>query len=288
MTRLQSMAPAKVNLSLRVLGKRPDGYHEIASVVAFADAGDELSLEPADRLSLSVAGPFAAYAGPGESNLVLKAAHALGERIGGLRAGKFLLTKNLPAGAGLGGGSSDAGAALRLLAEANGLKPDDARLLDAARTVGADVPVCLVPKARLMHGIGETLSAPLELPPLPAVLVFPGKPLATAPVFAALKIDGLPRRSAPYQPADIPRSFGALIEFLKAEPNDLESTARALMPEIGLVSELLSRTKARLVRMSGSGSAVFGIYETPEQAKKAAGKIRAEKSDWWVEKVSLH
>ncbi|HXW23379.1 MAG TPA: 4-(cytidine 5'-diphospho)-2-C-methyl-D-erythritol kinase, partial [Xanthobacteraceae bacterium] len=154
-------APAKVNLTLRVLGRRPDGYHELESLVAFARVRDRLALAPGGTLALDVSGPFAAAAGNVADNLVLTAARALAGRIDGLALGRFTLVKELPVAAGLGGGSADAAAALRLLARANGLAPDDARLSAAARATGADVPVCLDPRPRVMRGIGEILSAPL-------------------------------------------------------------------------------------------------------------------------------
>src|SRR6516164_7374359 len=159
-------APAKVNLTLRVLGRRADSYHDIESLVAFAGVGDALTFTPGGALALAVGGPTAAAAGDVADNLVLKAARALAERVEGLKLGRFTLSKRLPVSAGLGGGSADAAAALRLLARANRLAPDDPRLMQAARTTGADVPVCLDPRARLMRGIGDVLSAPLDLPRL--------------------------------------------------------------------------------------------------------------------------
>ena len=143
---------------------------------------------PGRALSLSVRGPTAAAAGGLDSNLVLKAARALAERVAGLRVGRFELSKRLPVAAGLGGGSSDAAAALRLLARANRLALDDPRLLDAARVTGADVPVCVDPRPRIMRGIGDILSEPLDLPRLPAVLVNPGVAVPTKDVFAALRL----------------------------------------------------------------------------------------------------
>ena len=161
---LAEFAPAKVNLTLHVLGRRADGYHEIESLVVFADVGDRLTFVPGGTLALDVSGPTAQAAGAGGDNLVLKAARALAERVEGLRVGAFRLDKQLPVAAGLGGGSSDAAAALRLLARQNGLSLDDARLREAARVTGADVPVCLDPRARMMRGIGEILSDPVTLP----------------------------------------------------------------------------------------------------------------------------
>ncbi len=180
-------APAKVNLTLRVLGRRADGYHELESLVVFADCGDRLTFAPGGALSLTLSGATAAQAGSDADNLVLKAARALAARIPSVTLGAFHLDKNLPVAAGLGGGSSDAAAALRLIMRANGLAPDDPQLYEAARATGADVPVCLNPRPRLMRGIGERLSEPLTLPPLPAVLVNPGVALATKDVFAGWK-----------------------------------------------------------------------------------------------------
>ncbi len=154
-------APAKVNLTLRVLGRRADGYHDIESLVAFAGFGDRLTFTPGGELSLASRGPRAAQAGEDADNLVLNAARALAARIPGIVLGAFHLDKNLPVAAGLGGGSADAAAALRLLARANAIAPDDPRLYEAARATGADVPVCLDPRPRLMRGIGEKLSDPL-------------------------------------------------------------------------------------------------------------------------------
>jgi 4-diphosphocytidyl-2-C-methyl-D-erythritol kinase len=205
---LVESAPAKVNLTLRVLGRRGDGYHEIESLVAFADFGDRLSFSRGGNLSLTTRGPSAAQAGPGEDNLVLKAARALAARPD-IALGAFRLDKRLPVGAGLGGGSADAGAALRLIARANGLARDDPLLFTAARATGADVPVCLDPRARIMRGVGEVLSSPLALPPLAAVLVNPAVTLATKAVFAAWRpaAAGRPRRGGE---TDDPRSALAL------------------------------------------------------------------------------
>src|SRR5262249_4826188 len=164
MITLTEQASAKVNLTLRVIARRADGYHELESLVAFARVGDRVDFTPGAALALDVAGPFAAAAGNLTDNLVLKAARELARRVPGLALGRFALTKELPVAAGLGGGSADAAAALRLLARANALALDDARLADAARATGADVPVCLAVKAREMRGIGEVLGAPLALP----------------------------------------------------------------------------------------------------------------------------
>ena len=176
---------AKVNLTLRVVGRRVDGYHDLESVVAFADCADRLSLEPGAELDLKMSGPLAGACGETSDNLVLKAARLLGERVPDLKLGSFTLDKVLPVAAGIGGGSADAGAALRLLAQLNGLALDDERLLEVALLTGADVPVCLASRACDMTGVGETL-LPLSLPTMPCVLVNPRVAVATKDVFGAL------------------------------------------------------------------------------------------------------
>src|SRR6476661_5503866 len=176
---------AKVNLSLRVVGRRADGYHDLESVVAFADCADRLSLTPGAELHLKTTGPMAQACGEAADNLVFKAAQLLGQSVPHLKLGEFTLDKALPVAAGIGGGSADAAAALRLLARANGLSLDDARLQDVALATGADVPVCLSSQACDMTGVGERL-LPLSLPRLPCVMVNPCVPVATRDVFRAL------------------------------------------------------------------------------------------------------
>ena len=185
-TSLAALAPAKVNLTLRILGRRADGYHELESLVVFAGCGDHLTFHAGPDLDLTVAGPTAGQSGAVADNLVLRAAKALADQVPGLTVGRFALTKELPAGAGLGGGSADAAAALRLLAHANALALDDPRLVAVARATGADVPVCLDPRPRVMRGIGDILSAPLALPKLGIIIVHPGIAMPTPPVFKAL------------------------------------------------------------------------------------------------------
>jgi 4-diphosphocytidyl-2-C-methyl-D-erythritol kinase len=280
---LVDFAPAKVNLSLHVLGRRADGYHEIESLVAFADVGDRVALQLADTLWLMVVGPTAAAAGADSDNLVLKAARALQERVEGLRLGRFSLDKQLPVAAGLGGGSSDAAAALRLIAQANGLSLTDERVRDAARATGADVPVCLEPKARMMRGIGEILSPPIALPPLPAVLINPGVAVPTKDVFKAL---AAPMLAGPPQPDDfftIEVDAAALISVLAARRNDLEPPAVRLQPVIAdVLGELRGASGCALARMSGSGATCFGLFNSAPAAETAAQKIQAAHPTWWV------
>src|SRR5690349_805729 len=176
---------AKVNLTLRVVGRRVDGYHDLESVVAFADCADRLTLEPGARLSLVTTGPLAEACGETSDNLVLKAANLLAKSVPDLKLGAFTLEKVLPVAAGIGGGSADAAAALRLLARLNGLSLDDARLQEVALATGADVPVCVASRACDMTGVGEQL-LPLSIPTMPCVMVNPRLAVATKDVFNAL------------------------------------------------------------------------------------------------------
>lgn len=281
-------APAKVNLTLRVLGRRADGYHDLDSLVVFAGCADRLSLTPGGTLSLSVDGPGADLIGDAADNLVLKAARALAAQIAGIALGAFRLEKRLPVAAGLGGGSADAAAALRLLARANGLDPADQRLFQAARATGADVPVCLDPRPRVMGGIGDRLSAAFALPLLPAVLVNPGAAVPTKRVFAGW--------SAAAEPVPPPGDFAPaemtgredLFRFVKAQPNDLESAAIAVAPVIAdVLAALRSVPDCRLARMSGSGATCFGLFSSATRATAAAAALAAQYPDWWVRETTL-
>ena len=275
---LVDAAFAKINLTLRVLGRRADGYHELESLVAFAGLADTLTLQLDAAEGLEVSGPFASLSGPASSNLVLKARDALRQRSGGMKAGLFLLEKNIPVAAGIGGGSADAAAALRLLARANGIALDDPRLREAARDVGADVPVCLESRARSMRGVGEKLSAPFKLPPLPAVLVNPGIPLATRDVFA--RYSAAPSSTSLGDP---PRDRDALIEYLKQHGNDLTQAATACAPVVdGVLAALNGLPGVRLVRMSGSGATCFALFSTEGEAVAAARTLQAAHKAWWV------
>jgi len=277
---------AKVNLTLRVIGRRADGYHDLDSLVVFARLADRLSLAPKPTLGLSLRGPTAAASGPRADNIVLKAAHALAARIKPLMLGDFVLHKRLPVAAGLGGGSADAAAALRLLARANGIAPDDPRLADAARATGADVPVCLEPRPRRMRGIGDILSAPLKLPSLAAVLVNPGVAVSTKAVFAALRLDVA---AGPPDATDaIPGDRAALLAHLLARPNALEPAAIGLQPVIAdVLAALRARPGCRLARMSGSGATCFGLFDTHRAAATAATALRRLQPDWWVRATVL-
>ncbi|HEX8167711.1 MAG TPA: 4-(cytidine 5'-diphospho)-2-C-methyl-D-erythritol kinase [Beijerinckiaceae bacterium] len=286
---LTARAPAKVNLTLHVLGRRPDGYHDLKSLVAFAGTGDSLSLAPGPRLALAVAGPTAAASGADDDNLVLEAARALAARVPGLAAGAFRLTKRLPVAAGLGGGSSDAAAALRLLARRNGLPPGDPAVRDAARATGADVPACLDPRARMMGGAGEALGPPLRLPRLFAVLANPGVPVATADVFQALGLaPGEGRGGAPHPEIGPSMDMAALLSDLRAARNDLEPAATGLAPAVGEALALMRAQEGCLLsRMSGSGATVFGLFDGCAASAAAAKAIGRARPGWWVKATSL-
>lgn len=283
---LAEFAAAKVNLTLRVLGRRCDGYHDIESLVAFASVGDRLELAAAGATSLTLGGPFAGVIGPPDDNLVLKAVRALAERVEGLRSGAFALTKSMPVAAGLGGGSADAAAALRLLARLNGLSLVDERLLGAAAATGADVSVCLASLARIMRGKGELLSEPLRLPGLAALLVNPGVGLSTREVFHALGLEpqreGAPQ-AHPVKSATSPQDRTALLAFIERGGNDLERAAIGLLP---LIADLLAALRAlkgvEMVRMSGSGATCFAIFKSLRAANDAARQLRAAHADWWI------
>lgn len=284
---LRTRAPAKVNLTLHVLGRRADGYHELDSLVVFAGVADHLELRPGPDLSLVVEGPTAGAAGPTSDNLVLRAARGLAARRSGLRLGAFRLTKRLPAAAGIGGGSSDAASGLRLLAQANGLAIDDPDVVAAARATGADVPVCLDPRARMMRGAGEETGPPLDLPAIFGVLVNPGVAVPTPSVFRALGLaPGETSSCAPGFVASADRA--ALFASIEAARNDLEPPALALAPQIGKALDLLRATpRCRLARMSGSGATVFGLYDDCHAAARAAAAIREAEPTWWVKATLL-
>ncbi|WP_230530654.1 4-(cytidine 5'-diphospho)-2-C-methyl-D-erythritol kinase [Microvirga roseola] len=285
---LATRAPAKINLTLHVLGRRADGYHELESLVAFAGTGDDLRLEPGPGLALQVGGPTAPLAGSNADNLVLKAARLLAERVENLAVGTFHLTKRLPVAAGIGGGSSDAAAALRLLARLNGLGLSHPAVREAARLTGADVPVCLEPRARMMRGAGESLGPALDLPRLLAVLVNPRVPVETPAVFRELGLQ--PGESLPgaAHPAMETSSSDPIFAALKAARNDLEPPARRIEPLVGEALGLIGATGAcRLARMSGSGATCFGIYDDCTAAAEAARRIGRERPDWWVKATSL-
>jgi 4-diphosphocytidyl-2-C-methyl-D-erythritol kinase len=257
-------------------------------VVAFAGACDWLQFEPDRPLFLEVEGPTAPASGPADDNLVLRAARALAERAPRLRLGRFRLIKTLPVAAGLGGGSSDAAAALRALAYANDIASDDPRLWEAARATGADVSVCLDPRARTMAGIGDRIGPALALPPLPAVLVNPRVAVSTPQVFARL---GLARGEASGRGPgpDLSAWDGAdIFAALRKGRNDLQASAEAIAPAISdALAALTAGAGVRLARMSGSGATCFALYEDRHAAARAARAVKCAHPDWWVRATYL-
>jgi 4-diphosphocytidyl-2-C-methyl-D-erythritol kinase len=284
------VARAKVNLTLKVLGRRADGYHTLESLVTFAAIGDRLSFDPGLGARLVVSGPFAAgIAGP---NILEGALDLLSQSGVDLGGGSITLEKNLPVAAGLGGGSSDAGALLRLARAAHVERAEDPLWRDLARRLGADVPVCFADRPALMGGIGDELqllaTGSSPPPPLPAVLVNPGLPLATARVFAALQAPALKGARAPTAPLAPIGSIAALCDHIGAVGNDLERPAMALEPVIGTVkAALLACPGCRTAAMSGSGPTCFGIFTSEVQATAAAVALRSSEPRWWVVATQL-
>jgi 4-diphosphocytidyl-2-C-methyl-D-erythritol kinase len=276
---VRAFAPAKINLYLHVLGRRADGYHLLDSLIAFADIGDTVTAAPADTLSLSVGGPEAeAIAGLGDDNLVLRAARLLAAR-GGIDAGAALhLDKRLPAAAGIGGGSSDAAAALRALSRLWNDPLDEQSLTDLALELGADVPACLAGRPVWIGGIGEVLGPATALPGAAIVLVNPRRPLPTAEVFR--------RRSGPFSSArrfdPMPPDAAGLTAVLASRRNDLTQAALALVPEISTVLQRLAALPGALIaRMSGSGPTCFALFADREKALGAGRVLAATEPGWW-------
>jgi 4-diphosphocytidyl-2-C-methyl-D-erythritol kinase len=270
----QEAARAKVNLYLRVTGRRPDGYHLLDSLAVFAEAADAVTATGAAALSLAVEGPEAGGLGAEPDNLVLRAARALAAATGREARAALTLTKNLPVASGIGGGSADAAAALRALDALWGTGLDQAALRAIGATLGADVPVCVGSRPARMQGIGEMLS---EVPPLPAfclLLVNPRVAVPTPAVFRA-------RQGGFSAPAEMPARFADLADFvawLRPLGNDLEAAAIAICPPIAeVLAAIAAQPGCLLARMSGSGATGFGVFATVAEAR--AAKLPRQ---WWV------
>tara|TARA_R110000868_G_scaffold91679_3_gene254049 strand:+ start:2046 stop:2915 length:870 start_codon:yes stop_codon:yes gene_type:complete len=279
---LQEGAPAKINLSLVVRGRRGDGYHELNSLVAFADCGDMLSAEPADDLCLDVTGPFAKGLGTDDTNLVLQAISRFDDYLGVKTKAHVTLEKNLPVASGIGGGSADAAATLRLLCRLHGREVEPHALATLGLCLGADVPVCLDTKPALMWGKGELIERLEALPDFWFVLVNPRVAVSTAAVFKALNApDLVEKRAGPAAPqfADLI----ALCQWLDAHGNDMERAAMMIAPTIFDAATALAATRdCRLARMSGSGATCFGIYDDEKAARAAEAALKIVHPDWWV------
>jgi 4-diphosphocytidyl-2-C-methyl-D-erythritol kinase len=284
MTALREFAWAKLNLTLRVLGRRADGFHELESLVAFAGIGDTLELEPQAALKLQVEGPFAGtLEGP---NLILKAAEAAKAQQPGLALGCFRLVKVMPVAAGLGGGSADAAAALRLIARANDHAAFDSAAL--APGLGSDVAVCLESAPALITGRGEIVNPVDNFPSCGVLLANPGVPLATAHVYAALEAAPLetPHRSPTFP--GLADDFEMLVNYAAQRGNALEAVARKLVPEVADVLAALSALDgARLTRLSGSGPTCFALFATPLEAHRGAAALARAQPNWWIAASTL-
>lgn len=282
MAPVRLLAPAKVNLFLHVGPVAADGYHPLASLVAFADVGDAVTVRPAGGLSLTVTGPFAGELNDGGDNLILQALRALGQATGvGDPPVAVTLDKQLPIAAGLGGGSSDAGAALKAVRDMLDLPLDDDALAGAAAAVGADGPMCLHARAAWAEDRGDRLTFEPRLPPLPALLINPGVPSPTGAVYRAYDEGSAGSADRPEPPGDWAAS--TVIDWLSEQRNDLEAPAVALQPAIGQALTAAARLPGvRLVRMSGSGATVFALFDTADQAAAAARRLIQIHPDWWA------
>jgi len=292
---LEEAACAKINLTLDVLSRRLDGYHQLSSLVAFATIADRVLLEPGAPEGLVLSGPGAAAlhgsVGTHADNLVMRARARLQERFPDLRSGRFILEKHLPVASGVGGGSADAAAALRLLARLNAIPQDAPALYEAAAEIGADVPVCVAGRTRMMGGIGDELGPPLEMPRLPALLVNPGITAPTPEVFRTLGLapgeafdaschagEGFGRRAWPS--GDDVAGWMALIASGR---NDLAQPAERLHPVIAQYRRALTACPGCMVaRMSGSGATLFGLFIDDDARKSAAQVLRECHPRAWI------
>jgi 4-diphosphocytidyl-2-C-methyl-D-erythritol kinase len=273
---LSTFAPAKINLHLHVVGRRDDGYHLLDSLVVFAGVSDRLSVSAGSDLSLTVTGPFSAGLAAEPDNLVLRAARGLADLAGIRASGALVLEKNLPVASGIGGGSADAAATLRLLCRFWDVAPE---LNGLARMLGADVPVCLLGQPALMSGVGEILVPAPPLPQAGLVLVNPGVAVSTPGVFQARS--GGPFSEAASFPRDGWGDAFALAADLRGLRNDLQAAACSIAPVIGDVLDVLAAVPGCLVaRMSGSGATCFGLFASAGAAREAAVGIR--RAGWWV------
>ncbi|MEE2997440.1 MAG: 4-(cytidine 5'-diphospho)-2-C-methyl-D-erythritol kinase [Pseudomonadota bacterium] len=271
-------APAKINLYLCVTGRRADGYHLLDSLVTFTKLGDRLIAEPADRLTLRIEGPFSGnLKGCEEDNIVLRAARALQGAFGIREGATVTLEKNLPISSGIGGGSADAAAALRILTKLWRIKTNDAELSRIGLLIGADIPVCIAGVTCHMSGMGETVLPADPLPTCGIVIVNGAEAVSTPAVFAG--------RKGPYTTCmawEAPINFDEFVSQLQLLANDLMDSARTVSPLIAdVLGELKKAEGCALARMSGSGGTCFGLFADQSGAEKAAGDIRNANPQWW-------
>jgi 4-diphosphocytidyl-2-C-methyl-D-erythritol kinase len=281
---IRVFAPAKINLFLHVGDARADGYHALQSLMAFADIGDELAIEPASGFSLLVDGPFAEALKGEADNIVLRAARMLAERAAVVPNARITLTKNLPIASGIGGGSADAAAALRGLCKLWKVNLTEADLQTIALSLGSDVPVCLKGRPCWVEGIGERLTVIPIFPLLHVVLANPGVSVSTAQAYSTM---GAGSGVAHDRPATF-RDTNALIGFLETAHNDLEEPAVRLAPVIHeVIAALCAENSALLVRMSGSGATCFAVFGSADAARAVAARIAAANPGWWVKVAKI-
>jgi 4-diphosphocytidyl-2-C-methyl-D-erythritol kinase len=278
--RVSVRAPAKVNLCLHVGARRADGFHDLESLVAFTDLGDELLLERSESLSLAINGPFAEGLSRGSDNLVMKAGQHLAAQTRTNMGARITLTKQLPLASGVGGGSADAAAALRGLTRLWSLDVPAEELRPIAAEIGSDVPVCVASSAAWMMGRGEDVRLLPSLPEISMVLVNPMVEVPTGKVFSLLKTR---RGTGRDVPMDGFSDALSLVQYLEHSTNDLEAPAIELAPVIGKVIGEIARLQGVLLsRMSGSGATCFGIFATDADAQASAATIACDHPDWWV------
>lgn len=277
-------APAKLNLYLHVVGLRADGYHLLDSLVAFADVHDDLVVRPAEALTLQITGRYAAALRNGEDNLVLRAARSLAHYAGVPPRAEISLEKRLPVAAGLGGGSTDAAAALKALDRLWGVGISPGEMHKLALALGADVPVCVVGRAAFVGGVGEAIDPAPRLPGAALIVVHPARALSTARVFA--------RRAGGYSDpgrfAEAPDDARALAGLLATRRNDLTEASTALVPEVAsALARLAAAPGCLLARMAGSGASCFGIFGDMAAAQAGAAAIAEAEPSWWVRATKL-
>jgi 4-diphosphocytidyl-2-C-methyl-D-erythritol kinase len=288
--RLSAFAPAKVNLFLHVGGPDGEGYHPISSLMVFADVGDEVMIQPSDAPAFEISGPFGGVIPADDDNLVVRAAKAFHAKLGGpVPPYRLILEKRLPIAAGLGGGSSDAGAALKLLRDALAPNLSDDDLESIAASLGADGAACLRATALMAEGRGEILSPAPMLPELHAVLVNPGVPSPTGAVYRAYDAAVHPDGAAPpFLPSNLESVEETAGWLAAATRNDLEAPAVGLEPRIGEVLDVLrDEPESLLVRMSGSGATCFALCAGDIEAEGLVERLEAMRPDWWVRRCRL-
>ncbi len=281
------LTPAKINLDLLITGRRKDGFHLLDSVVVFVGYGDELTAKAADGLSLDIKGAFANKLNNDPENLVLKAARKLCEFAGVKPDIKFQLTKNLPVSSGIGGGSSNAAAALKLTMELLNLDVGDVDLRKLALSLGADVPVCLQSNTSHMTGIGENIKQIDLCGGQPILLVNPGVSVSTPDIFKSFKNMALPFTSR--KPVDFNQiNWTLMLEHLKASKNDLQMPASVINASVSEVIEKLKNLEGLIFsRMSGSGATCFALFESDDLCKKAAKSLSNQHETWWIKATNI-